>query len=69
MMEIALGVLACAVFAALAVGAATAALRSARVDDIIGEVFSPWISHPSGEAERPKAEGRRDVPPPSGREA
>jgi hypothetical protein len=42
MMEIALTLLACAVFAALTAIAITAALKSARVDDIIGEVFSPW---------------------------
>lgn len=47
MMEIALGLLACAVFATLAAVAVTAALKSARVDNIIGEVFSPWIQEPS----------------------
>lgn len=46
MMEIALGVMACAVFAALTAVATTAALKSARVDDLIGEVFSPWIRDP-----------------------
>ena len=48
MMEIALGLVACAVFAALAAVAITAALESARVDDVIGEVFSPWIHDPFG---------------------
>lgn len=47
MMGIALGVMASAVFAALTAVATLAALKSARVDDIIGEVFSPWIGDPS----------------------
>lgn len=55
MMEIALGVMACAVFATLTVVAAGAALKSARVDDIIGEVFSPWIERSPQAADEAKA--------------
>lgn len=43
MMEIAQLLLLCAVFAALVIVAVTAALKSARVSDVIGEVFSPWL--------------------------
>jgi hypothetical protein len=48
MMELGIALLACAVFAALAAVSVTAALKSARVDDAIGEVFSPWIEDPFG---------------------
>lgn len=51
MMGIALTLLACAVFAALTTFSVTAALRSARVDDIIGQVFSPWIQDPFAASE------------------
>ncbi|HYC66876.1 hypothetical protein [Brevundimonas sp.] len=51
MMGLALILLACAVFAALTAFSVTAALRSARVDDIIGQVFSPWIQDPFAASE------------------
>jgi hypothetical protein len=54
MMEIALTLMACAVFAALTAVAVTAALKSARVDDVIGEVFSPWIHDPFEAPAAPK---------------
>lgn len=41
-MGLALALLTCAVFAALTVLAIAAALKSARVDNVIAEVFSPW---------------------------
>jgi hypothetical protein len=57
MMEIGLGLLACGVFAALTAVAVTAALKSARVDDIIGEVFSPWIQDPFAPPVPPETAG------------
>lgn len=72
MMEIALSLMACAVFAALAAVAVTAALKSARVDDVIGEVFSPWIQDPFAASEdRGAADGPRtgmEAPKPHGLE-
>lgn len=55
MMQIILSLVACAVFAALAAVAVTAALKSARVDDVIGEVFSPWIHDPFGASDSRQA--------------
>ncbi len=51
MMGIALALLTCAVFAALTIIAVAAALKSARVDTVIDELFSPW---PEGETRRPE---------------
>lgn len=68
MMEIALSLMACAVFAALTAVAVTAALKSARVDDIIGEVFSPWIQDPFAASKAPvlaavpRTEAKRRTP-------
>lgn len=59
MMDIALGLMACAVFAALAAVSVTAALRSARAENIIGQVFSPWIEDRSGKPGRPRLRGAR----------
>lgn len=54
MFEIALLLLACAVFAALTAVAVTAALKAARVEDLIGEVFSPWLQDPFGASGGPE---------------
>ncbi len=48
MMQIAMMLMACAVFAALAALGISAALRAARIEDLIEEVFSPWIEDPVG---------------------
>lgn len=69
MFEIALILLAGAVFAALAFVAITAALKAARVEDVIGEVFSPWLQDPFGPAETGEAAARDDGPPPREGEA
>jgi len=53
-MGIALALLTCAVFAALTIVAVAAALKSARVDNVIHELFSPW---PDGEARGPEDRG------------
>ncbi|CAN7267008.1 hypothetical protein [Brevundimonas sp. LjRoot202] len=64
MLEIALLLLACAVFAALTFVAVTAALRAARVEDVIGEVFSPWLHDPFGSPGTGEPESRTDDGPP-----
>ncbi|MBI2262353.1 MAG: hypothetical protein HYU62_11915 [Caulobacterales bacterium] len=64
MLEIALLLLACAVFAALTFVAVTAALRAARVEDVIGEVFSPWLHDPFGAPETGEPAPRDDRGPP-----
>lgn len=51
MVGIGLALLTFAVFAALTILAVTAALKSARVDNVINDVFSPW---PEGEPARPE---------------
>ena len=48
MMQFAMMVMGCAVFAGLAALAISAALRAARVEDLIEEVFSPWMEDPVG---------------------
>ena len=50
MMGLALTLLTFAIFAALTIVAVTAALKSARVDTIIEDLFSPW---PEREPSRP----------------
>lgn len=69
MFEIALILLAGAVFAALAFVAITTALKAARVEDVIGEVFSPWLQDPFGPDETGEAAARDDGPPPHDAEA
>ena len=64
MLEIALLLLASAVFAALTFVAVAAALRAARVEDVIGEVFSPWLHDPFGSPDGEPAAGNDDGPPP-----
>lgn len=64
MLEIALLLLASAVFAALTFVAVTAALRAARVEDVIGEVFSPWLQDPFGSPETGEPASRNDDGPP-----
>lgn len=64
MLEIALLLLASAVFAALTFVAVTAALRAARVEDVIGEVFSPWLHDPFGAPETGEPAPRDDGGPP-----
>lgn len=49
MMEIATLLMLCALFAALAAFAVTAALKAARVENLLGEVFSPWLHGPFGD--------------------
>ena len=63
MMQIALILMACAVFAALAALAIAAVLRAARIDDLIGEVFSPWIEDPSGPSPAVRDEAWAPAPP------
>lgn len=68
MFEIALLLLACVVFAALTVVAVAAALKATRVEDVIGEVFSPWFQDPFGssgglEIGEPTSRDEDDVSP------
>lgn len=63
MMALGMSLMACAVFVALAAVAVTAALKSARIDNVIGEVFSPWIEDPFEQRDTASAtKGLPDAP-------
>jgi hypothetical protein len=55
MMQIATLLLLCAVFAALVIVTIATALKSARVENLIGDVFSPWLQDPFETSTAPDA--------------